>query len=204
MSSTSHGLRWAALWALVLSACGGGSDSGVPAGADTIAPETELVSSPTARTNLTVLAFVVASNEPGVTFEARADGGFYGLVTATFSLSGLGDGPHRIEIRARDAAGNIDASPVVFDVVIDRAPPDTMISSGPPATTSSATATFTFLSENNASFETSLDGAPFAFSQSSLTIPGLAPGPHSLGVRAMDAAGNVDPSPALYSWTVTP
>jgi large repetitive protein len=204
MSSTSHGFRWVALWALVLSACGGGSDSGVPAGSDTIAPDTELVSSPTPRTNSTVLSFVVTSNEAGVVFEARADGSFFTPVLAAFSLSGLGDGPHRIEIRARDAAGNVDASPLVFDIVIDRVPPDTMISSGPPATSASPSATFSFMSEANASFEASLDGAPFAFAPTPLTIAGLAPGPHSLNVRAMDAAGNVDPSPAAYSWTVVP
>lgn len=204
MSSTSHGFRWAALWALVLSACGGGSESGVPAGSDTIAPDTELISSPTPRTNLTVLSFAVTSNEPGVVFEARADGSFFTPVQATFSLSGLGDGPHRIEIRARDAAGNVDASPLVFDIVIDRVPPDTMISSGPSATSASPSATFSFMSEANASFETSLDGLPFAFAPTPLTIAGLAAGAHTLHVRAMDAAGNVDPSPAAYSWTVVP
>jgi hypothetical protein len=119
-------------------------------------------------------------------------------------LSALGDGPHRIEIRARDAAGNVDASPVIFDVVIDRFAPDTMISGGPPSTTTSTTATFVLLAEDNAFFEASLDGAPFAFVVTPHMIAGLAAGPHSLTVRAMDAAGNVDPSPATYSWTVVP
>jgi hypothetical protein len=163
-----------------------------------------LISSPTPRTNVTVLSFTVASNEAGVVFEARADGSLFTLVPATFSLSALGDGPHRIEIRARDAAGNVDASPVQVDVVIDRVPPDTMISSGPPSTTPSTSATFVFLAEANAFFETSLDGAPFAFVVTPHTVAGLVPGPHSLMVRAMDAAGNVDPSPAMYSWTVVP
>ncbi len=204
MSSTPHGFRWAALWALALCACGDGGESGAPAGSDTIAPDTELISPPPPRTNVTVLSFTVVSNEAGAVFEARADGSLFTPVPATFSLSALGDGPHRIEIRARDAVGNVDASPLVFDIVIDRVPPDTMISSGPPATSASPSATFAFMSEANASFETSLDGAPFAFAPTPLTIAGLATGPHSLNVRAMDAAGNVDPSPAAYSWTVVP
>lgn len=203
MSSTSRGFRGAATCALILSACGGGGDGAPPSGTDTIAPDTELSSAPTPRTNLTVLSFTVTSNEAGVAFEARADGGSYSPVPATFSLSGLGDGPHRIEVRARDAAGNVDASPVVVDVVIDRVAPETAISGGPPATSASGTATFTFLAEANALFESSLDGAPFAFTPSPLTVTGLAPGPHSLSVRARDAAGNVDPTPAMVTWTVT-
>jgi hypothetical protein len=153
---------------------------------------------------VTVLSFTVTSNDAGAVFEARADGSLFTLVPATFSLSALGDGPHRVEIRARDAAGNVDASPVQFDVVIDRVPPDTMISSGPPSTTTSTSATFVFLAESNAIFETSLDGAPFAFVVTPHTIVGLAAGPHSLSVRARDAAGNIDASPALYSWSIAP
>lgn len=205
MSIRLHGFRGAALCALMMTACGGGGGNDAPpATEDTTAPDTELVSSPTPRTNLIVLAFTVASNESAATFEARADGGQFGPVPATFSLSNLGDGPHRIEIRARDAAGNVDVSPVVFDVVIDRVPPDTLISSGPPATTSSSTATFTFTAEANATFDVSLDGAPFAFAPSPFSVSGLLPGPHTLQARARDGAGNEDPSPAAYSWTVVP
>lgn len=204
MFSTSQRIHWTAPWALALSACGGGSDPATPAVGDTIAPDTELIASPTPRTNVSVLSFSVTSNEAGAVFEALADGGLFTLVPASFSLSALGDGPHRIVIRARDAAGNVDASPVIVDVVIDRFPPDTAISSGPPPMSLSTTATFVFQAEDNVVFETSLDGAPFAFVVTPHTITGLAAGAHTLAVRAMDAAGNVDPSPAVYSWTVVP
>jgi large repetitive protein len=204
MPSMSRGFRWMAPCALVLCACGGGGDPAPQPAGDTIAPDTFLDASPTPRTNATSLAFTVSSNEPGVTFEARADGGFFGVVPASFSLSGLAQGPHRIEIRCRDAAGNIDISPVIFDVVVDFTPPDTVISGGPPPSTSATTATFTFASENNASFEASLDGGPFTFAVTPLTLNGLTPGSHTLNVRAMDQAANLDPTPAAYSWIITP
>ena len=35
-----------------------------------------------------------------------------------------------------------------------------------------------------------------------IVVTDLADGPHSLAVRAKDDAGNVDPTPATYSWTV--
>jgi hypothetical protein len=189
-----------------MSACGGGGGGGSnppPPPPDTVAPDTTLSSTPTARTNLASLPFVATSNESGVTFEARVDAGAYSAVPATFSLSGLGEGPHTIDVRARDAAGNIDASPATFAVVIDRTPPDTTLTAAPAAgPLASASAAFTFTSEANASFESSLDGGAFTMASSPLTLTGLASGEHTVRIRAMDAAGNVDPSPATATWSI--
>jgi hypothetical protein len=204
MSSTSHRSLWILVCALEMSGCGGGGgDSNAPPPADTFAPETTLSSTPPPRTNLASLPFVVASNEAGITFEARVDAGAYSTVPATFTLSGLGEGPHTIEVRARDAAGNIDASPATFAVVIDRTPPDTTLVSGPAAgPLASSSATFTFTSEANASFESSLDGGAFTMAASPLTLTGLTSGEHTVRIRAMDGAANVDASPATATWTI--
>ena len=51
------------------------------------------------------------------------------------------------------------------------------------------------------SFECSLDGAPFAACEAPQDYVGLA-GEHSVEVRAIDEAGNVDTSPASYAWRV--
>jgi uncharacterized protein (TIGR03382 family) len=37
-----------------------------------------------------------------------------------------------------------------------------------------------------------------------MVLAGLALGNHHIFVRARDALGNVDPSPASYSWSVVP
>jgi hypothetical protein len=37
-----------------------------------------------------------------------------------------------------------------------------------------------------------------------LTYPALAAGAHTFTVTATDPAGNVDPNPAAYAWTVVP
>jgi large repetitive protein len=85
----------------------------------------------------------------------------------------------------------------------DRTAPETTITSAPPASTTSTTATFAFVSnEANSTFECSLDGQGWQICESPRTYSGLATGNHTFRVRATDAAGNVDKSPASHSWTI--
>jgi hypothetical protein len=86
----------------------------------------------------------------------------------------------------------------------DTTPPDTTISSGPTGTTSSTSASFDFSStEPGSSFECRLDTAAFAACSSPKAYSGLSAASHTFEVRATDAAGNVDPTPASRSWTVS-
>jgi hypothetical protein len=116
----------------------------------------------------------------------------------------LSDGAHTFEVRATDAAGNTDASPASRAITVDTAAPQTTISQAPPATTTSTSASFHFnSSESGSTFECSLDGVAFAVCTSPRDYSGLAVGSHQFSVRARDAAGNLDGSPAPHSWTIT-
>ena len=85
----------------------------------------------------------------------------------------------------------------------DETPPETFISSAPPILTTSDSASFNFAAtEPSVTFECSLDLSAFAACTSPKTYTGLAGGDHFFYVRARDANGNVDPSPAIYEWTV--
>jgi CSLREA domain-containing protein len=83
------------------------------------------------------------------------------------------------------------------------APPDTTKLSGPSGVTKSTTAHFTFASpEPDATFECSLDGGAYYACSSPENINGLADGVHTFLVRATDAEGRVDASPASWRWEV--
>jgi hypothetical protein len=84
----------------------------------------------------------------------------------------------------------------------DCAPPDTTITGQPKAKTKKKQATFEFTSsEPGSTFECSLNGAPFTSCTSPHEVKGKK-GKNSFAVRAKDAAGNVDGSPATFDWKV--
>ncbi len=112
------------------------------------------------------------------------------------------EGSHTFSVRARDAAGNIDPSPSSYSWNIDLTVPNTSIDSAPDAESRdrNPSSFFHFSStEPNATFECSLNEAPWALCGD---FGPLNDGDYRLAVRARDAAGNVDDTPATYSWKV--
>jgi len=84
----------------------------------------------------------------------------------------------------------------------DRTAPQTAIDSRPDSHDDSR-ARFTFHASERASFVCSLDGAGFRPCESGVRYDHLEPGWHDFAVRATDAAGNADGSPADYRWHTT-
>ena len=81
--------------------------------------------------------------------------------------------------------------------VPDLLPPDTTITTGPTGTVANGTASFSFTStEANSTFECRLDGGAWGDCDSPHAYAGLADGVHTFAVRATDAAGNTDLTPA--------
>jgi Bacterial Ig-like domain len=142
------------------------------------------------------------SSEPGATFECKIDTSAFGLCTSPYSPPGtLGDGSHTFVVKATDEAGNEDPTPASYTWAIDLDPPPVPdITDGPDDITLSASATFSFTSEADASFVCTLDGASSSCG-SPKTYNGLSDGLHTLNVIAKDAAGN-ESLPAMRIWTV--
>jgi hypothetical protein len=104
-------------------------------------------------------------------------------------------------------ATSSDTNPVPsgqYGIAVDTNPPQTSVVSGPAGTTTDTRPSFTFSStEPGSTFECSLDGAPFTACTSPYVAPALAAGAHTFHVRARDAAGNTDATPASRTFTVT-
>ncbi len=89
----------------------------------------------------------------------------------------------------------------------DITPPDTTITANPTNPSSSSTASFSFTGSDTggsglAGFQCQIDGGGFSPCTSPQTYVGLADGSHTFQVRAVDGFGNVDPTPASYTWLI--
>ncbi len=175
--------------------------------ADTTAPETTIDSGPSGPVTTDSASFAFSSSEAGSSFECRLDGGAWGPCTSPRAYSDLANGSHTFDVRATDAAGNTDPTPDSQTWTIsppaDTTAPNTSISSGPAGTTGSASASFSFDStEPGSSFQCRLDGGSWSACTSPRAYSGLANGSHTFEVRATDAAGNTDSTPASRTWII--
>lgn len=83
-------------------------------------------------------------------------------------------------------------------------PPDTTITKFPRRATKRDTAVFRFkATEPGSSFECSRDASPYRPCKPPQRYRHLPAGRHAFKVRAIDAAGNADPTTARYHWRVT-
>ncbi len=102
----------------------------------------------------------------------------------------------------------INDNKAVTAVFVDTTAPETSLTAYPPNPSDNHLASFTFSGTDNLTpagnliFECRLDSTPWAICTSPKSYTSLASGAHTFAVRAADAAGNVDATPAVYTWTV--
>ena len=169
---------------------------------DTTAPQTTISSGPSGGTTDPTPTFAFSANEAGSTLKCRLDGGSFGTCSSPFTTPHLEDGAHTFEVRATDPAGNTDSSPASRTFSVD-APPDTLITSGPPSLAQTTAASFQFRStQPGSTFKCRKDDGLPSPCVSPWSVSGLAEGSHSFEVTATDATGNADQTPAVMFWTV--
>ncbi|SEH15791.1 hypothetical protein [Thermoleophilum album] len=153
------------------------------------------------------------SNSPDATFEWRSGGGLVlghecridgtrvDCQPPTTTLRGLPDGEHVFTIKDQ---GLFTDGPVSWRWTIDTQPPETSFGATPPAYGESREARFELRSnEQGVRFECRLEGQSFSACDATVTRT-VDYGLHTFEARAIDRAGNVDPTPARYSWFVAP
>jgi DNA-directed RNA polymerase specialized sigma24 family protein len=165
---------------------------------DIKAPATKLVEVPDEFSNGGD-RFEFTSSEKHSSFQCKLDDGDYGACSSPKAYPRLDDGAHRFRVRAVDRAGNPDPSPASRNWTVDTNPPETAVENGPPHVSHKDTATFTVSSEAGATFECRLDNHGWGECGQ---VSGLSDGKHVMRARAKDRAGNVDPTPARWSWRI--
>ncbi len=179
---------------------------------DLTAPSASLTAHPDDPSPGKSASFRYSSNEAGSKFECRLEpleAAFANCSTQPRVYSSLLDGEYEFLLRAIDAAGNVQSTPTAFAWTVDnsledKTPPETAILSKPPDPSGSPVASFTYSSsEPGSSFQCKLDGGNFSSCPAAgITYSGLSEGAHAFQVRATDASGNPDLSPAGFSFSV--
>ena len=145
-------------------------------------------------------------------FECRLDSVGFSACASPRTYNALPLGRHTFEVRAVDAAGNVDATPARHTWTVDAAPDTTItgsidgkgksIPNG--GNTTSDTMTFRFSGTDNgavARFECRLDAGTFTACASPVTYTRVPGGARTFQVRAIDNNSFPDPSPAVFTWT---
>jgi probable HAF family extracellular repeat protein len=179
---------------------------------DTTPPETTITSGPSGPTNDTTPTFSFSGSDnlsqaANLLYSYKVDSGQWSAYSSETSVtlggaSGLSAGLHTFYVKAKDEAGNEDASPAQQSFTVDT-PPETTIASGPSGYVKSTSASFSFSSsEAGSTFQCSRDASTFSGCTSPKSYSSLSQGNHTFRVRAIDKAGNTDTSPASRSWFV--
>jgi hypothetical protein len=165
-------------------------------------PDTQITSAPPGRTASGAFSIQFAvTPAAGASFECRLDTATWSACTSPYTAT-ASEGAHSFSVRATN--GKPDPTPATTSWTVDLTAPDTVIRTGPPTPTSSTSATFAFAaSELPSTFECRLDGATWTPCSSPYTVTGIAAGPHRFDVRATDAVGWTDATPATYDWVVS-
>ena len=181
---------------------------------DTSFPETEISEGPPNPSTSRQAIFGFTSSDPSATFQCRLDSNqeadFQNCSTPR-SYDNLADGSHTFDVRAVRPPTQVDPTPARHTWTIDATAPNTEITPDSTLSTHSDHATFNLKSyishastqaETPSRLECSLDSGIYRPCTYIKTYGGLSNGTHTVRARSTDQAGNTDPSPAAFSWTI--
>jgi len=168
---------------------------------DSIAPETTIASGPVGITADPTPTFGFTS-EAGATFQCKVDAGAFTACTSPVTTPSLADGAHTFAVRATDLASNVDATPATRAFTVDTTAPDTTVTK-PAKRTTKRKVKIVFTSEAGATFQCQVDGKAWKACTSPLRLK-VKEGKHTVLIRATDAAGNVDATPAKVKFKRVP
>ena len=168
---------------------------------DLTPPTTVVTEQPAPLTNSSTATFAFNSPDPTATFECSLNGAAPQPCTSPVVYSGLTDATRSLLLQAVDPAGNVDVQAQPITWTVDTTPPDTMLAN-PGNIVGNRDPVFMFTAtEAGSTFQCAFNNMPFAACTTPHLVDVLHSGRQNFSVRAVDGAGNVDPTPALYTWT---
>lgn len=170
---------------------------------DTVAPTTTMTRSVTGRR----ARFDFRSTSDTARHECRlwppsGTPGAWSTCTSPTTHDDLADGTYSFEVRAVDAAGNVETAPAGHTWTVDGTAPETTTTGPSGFVLADAVTVGIGSDEAGSTFSCRLDGVAKACGPGGLTLRGLSRQTHVVTATASDGAGNTDPSPAVRSWTV--
>ena len=171
---------------------------------DTTAPDTTLLETPPARTNDDFATFTFESNDPTATFECNLDNQGFEECFNPAQYVELEPGMHTFEVRAVDLSLNADRDAgraYTWTYELDDTPPVTTIHTYPTNPSLVPNANFTFGAVGpEIEYECQIDNEPFESCESPMLYEELTAGTHTFRVFGTDFFGNVETTPATYTW----
>ena len=165
-------------------------------------PTVRIDGGPSSPNKATSATFAFSSTEAGATFICSLDTAPWIPCAAPYHTGVLLQGNHSFHVKTFDPM-SFNATPAVWTWTIDATPPATTITVKPPATTTQTSGSFSFsANERGSTFDCKLDSGAFTLCPNPVTLSNLASGAHTFTVRARDLAGNLEPNPPNYSWTI--
>jgi hypothetical protein len=175
---------------------------------DTTPPVAAIVSGrPAAQTSQQDLAITVGGTGV-VLYRYSLDGEPYSPeapIATPISRTGLLVGAHVINIIGRDEAGNWQVVPTQVTWTIDTTPPPGVLISGLPPNPSNSTALNLTISGSDVAFyQYKLDNEDYSAATGIATplLRTVPEGTHTIAIRGIDLAGNVQVIPTTHTWTI--
>jgi len=158
------------------------------------APPVAITAGPPALTNSSSAAFefAIPGPPPPGHYECRIDDFGFAECSSPKTFTGVPEGAHTFEVRFV-ADGGEPGSASLRTWQVDTTPPTAIVDAAPSGDANASDVTVTFHSSEpfQATFDCALDSAQAVPCTSPLRLTGLARGSHVLGIRAIDAAGNI-------------
>ena len=171
------------------------SPSGSPPGGSSTPPassppDTVIDSGPSGIVGQSSVTFTFHGSDTNDTFQCSLDGAPWASCTSPQQYSSLAEGAHTFQVRAINAADEVDPTPASASFTVEATPPQTTITSAPSGRVPIGEVSISFTStEAGSSFQCSLDGAAYSPCGSPDVVKDPAAGPHTFKVQATNQAG---------------